>query len=935
MGNPKSNSMYTISEGLKNPRNVKDKTQKSPDNLVDVLREIQNNLYLYNQLQARKRNIDQIRENFEQQKKENAEYEEYSDKRLALLERRRKILNRDDKRSSKKTSPLDKVRREKEAIWETLQQNKQKLEKKKAELDKAYKNENELNPSINASSAYSLVNKAERLKANLKQSLGDNYPDVSENHQQQIVDNLFEKLINSIDNDDLKNACKSMGRTALEIIAHKSLESLANNVGWEELNKDNAKLSSQAIDGAVDTGFRSASIIAAIYQSTSKEEKASLTSQLVASSGVPETYESKLVQMAELSEGVDYGAHGAEKALEGSHSHAFHHIAHSLSKAGPYLAGLAWVMQGLTLFRKRFVNKEPLTRGDVANMVFSSVFTALTLGAMLTPAGPLVAAGLTVGAYACAGVCGLYNYYREKWEYRKEIDEKFNLYKGKLEKLDNELDNLKENLNTELNKSEDAKNLQKIKRLGNKIQAKQVELQNNFGEYKAIKQAHDEIQKERKQWYKPIRPLRQSLAFFTALGGFIMSFSPLAPVGLGMLAGGLIWGSSDNEIIGDNIIKGTKAFVKDPIGSTAKAVTTISNGLVNFAKDPVNKLNQAKDAVLRVFVPYKQQEAIERRKQEAQAQQNTTQPSRQSQTKLEQTQSVSEQAHYQKQQTSSANPEQPSKTATGKPSLWQRFKNTVKNFFWEQPDQNESSTAATQQQEEKTSSHDEPNKLYESTTELMQQLYGDQAQQIIKTDIETREKERRLDDKLAYMVKNNDYAGVLNFVKKAGSGGSNQTNQAHQDNQKVEQKAEELKTYFNRFKNANEAIKKLDDIVDPQKSTQVDNDDLYDSISENTLEAIKNDPVLKKAVASIIAEAKQGPSYQNERDLEDKITTFLDGHSHDNDTDKQTSYNATNRHQEVDNNNNQPNYSERRSPTTSDPASPDSEDEGENFFPKT
>ena len=891
MANPKSNSMHKFTQIPENSGPLhKDKTNETQDEIVQSLKYLQDNL-------------DQ----------------------LELYRRYERQLN----------ELQDKIKQ----IENDRTQNKAIDEQKYARLNNQWKRVASLQAALGQEK---FEYNTKQLKAILTQSLQSHYPHISDAIKQQVVDGLFEKLINSKGNGDLNQAFDGLGHSALDILVQSSMESLKSRIDDSQLNESKEKLSDQAVNEVFVDGVQDINNIAAIHQSTSNQERAKFTSRLIGSASVAQENEDRMEQFDEFVESIEKGGHGAEKGLEVGHQHAIHHASHLLHNLGPIFAGVSYGLQGLTLLKKRFIDKEPLDRGDAENMTYSTVFTALTFGALLNPVGGAVTAGLAAGAIFSSVGFSLYKYYKEKWIYRREVESRWNSLTNELKSSEDNLADLNQNLQQELNQDTDTIDLSKVKKLGKEIQQKQEQFQHLSNAYNKTQAEFNEIQEERKQWYKPIRSLRQTFAYGVAAVGLILSVTPLSPIGLGMLGGGLAWAAVDNKAIGDNIAKGARAFVKNPVATTRKAVTTIGSGMKKFAQNlgsgmkkfaqnPGHYLNKAKDAVLGAakdavavlvtFRPYNEEQSIDQAQQQQNQQQNEQAGAQQTyNNQAKQSPSLGAEAHHQQQQATALDNQHSQEAKSSKPSFWQKVKNSITNFFWEQPEQQTTNSQAHSSQSDRSvkltsygrgrqHASNKP-KLNESTADLMQQLHGDQAQQADKEAKETYKQEKRLDNKLVHIIKNNDYAGVLNFVKSV----NDHTPVSRSSKMSPEDQAEQIRAHFNHFNNASDAISMLYDVIEPSQREHLNmtSKELHDTIDDQTLSVIKNDETLKKAVVYTIADAK-GLDVDGKRQLERQFDDFING-------------NTAERDEQNDKHDIKLNVSERNSPSSSELGSSNTED---------
>lgn len=763
---------------------------------------------------------------------------------------------------------------------------------------------------------------SQNIQAYIKNTLHQHDSTLSDEFLNQLSQKLLDQLAQVKQDKKLHEACDILGNSAVKVLAQETVDQLYEQTGHKKLDED--QVTEKMLDTACQNSLETVHEIADHYQ-LAQVNSLKLSYQSLTEQDRHDKHEDRFESASEGLETLESSSHSAEKWLEMTRHHATQKVAHTMGVLGAPLASLAFGIQAGGAIKKKMVDKKPLSREDKEGLGFSGVFTAFILGALFNPIGASVAGGLLVGAYVSSVAFSLYQYYREKWVYRKDVDNQVASLKEEITDKKDRLERLNDKLAEHLKNDESKIDLQKVKRLRGKIQKVNEEYNQTLDYYKPIKRAQNDIQKQRKQWYKPIRPARHALAGLVTLAGAIMSFfPPLMPIGIPMVGVGLAWGGLDS-VLGDKLVDTGK-----------KAAQSVAS----FVKHPGRSLNKAKDWV---------QQKVDNLRYGKSAQMKAT-----ASQQLEQSQqaTLSQNEQVQAQQQQQENFQQKSQHKP-KPGFWQKFKQRITSLFQSEsmhehqsnqqrkktdPEQSsersQSSQSTLVNHDESTAGHeiDNDTETHESTAALMSQLYEDKANFQTQKQKHIIELERRIDVKLGKMADNEDYAGILQFVKHAGEQTNKQlpssSKQAISSLYSQDYQKERVRVYFAHFANSPAALSLLYQLVDPQNQAKLGDelDDIYDEIPDATLQAINDNPSVKKAVVETIAEANKLDKEQT-KNFESKFDKLLtQGRNSeavdDNQPDRQASLGTQ---AEVD-----------RSSPVADPDDPDEEDEdsatGPSFF---
>lgn len=610
---------------------------------------------------------------------------------------------------------------------------------------------------------------------------------LAQSFKQQLADHIAERL-SHLQDPILDEAAREWGSSTLiqcltQQVADKTIQLLQSDANVKQAQHKPQLDWDQYIKPHFDKAWQSSidntQAVYQQYQVAQKEGAASTKQSLMQhSSHKEDTVEEGLDKLETSS---DLGHH----ALKAVHRSQALKVAKGAGIIATVSAGLSFLYKGGQVLRK-YWNDESINQDEQEDLTFFGANLGLAVGSIFFP--PLVF-GMVGGWFGYA----VYKDYKEKYHDRVAIDEAVEQKKQKIQHCKDRFERLNQRLVEHLQSPNHQFNAQKVEQIKHKIEAVNQQYTRALNDYKIVRQAQKQVDKQRSQRWWPNRTRRNVVYAACLLAGVGLS-AVVPPLGLAMTVAGLAGMTADNDW--KQNLTNVRDWFKRKLTKSSKA-----KEMGPEAKHKANNLDEVSAAQKHSNEP----EAIS-----PSATANDPDPDDQP-------------IHADK------------KTTSQRTGLWQRVKSWFKSD--KQVEANNQSSS-NQPLEEEDESH-------ESTAGLLEQMYGAQASVEAKREVQALQKDKHIQQRLALIVHEQDYAQALQFIRHVAG-----KVPGIYDCSDEAARRQRMESFFRRFKDAPAVIGLIGDFVSKFDQAR---EAVEDDLPQQTIKAIKDDNTLFEAVTNFSA----------------------------------------------------------------------------------
>lgn len=607
---------------------------------------------------------------------------------------------------------------------------------------------------------------------------------LAESFKQQLADHIAERL-SHLQDPVLDEASHEWGGSVViqcvtQQVVDKTIQLLQNDVNvkqaqhkpqldWDQHIKPHVDKAWQAsVDNTHDVYYQ--------YQVAQKEGTTSTKQSLI------EHSQHKDDKVEEGLDKLETSSDLSHHALKAVHRSQALNVAKGAGIIATASAGLSFLYKGAQVFKK-YWNDESIDRDEQEDLAFFGTNLGLAIGSIFFP--PLMFG--MVGSWFGYAV---YKDYKEKYHDRVAIDEAVEQQKQKIQHCKDRFERLNQRLVEHLQSPNHQFNSQKVDKIKHKIEDVNQQYTQALNDYKTVRQAQKQVDKQRRQRWWPNRTRRNVVYAASLLAGLGLS-AVVPPLGLAMTVAGLTGMAADNDW--------KQSFINAR----------------NWFKRKLTKSSKTKEMDL---------EAKQNTSNFSPAQQNSNDPELTSPSVTANDPDPDDQSvHTDK------------KTTSQRAGLWQRIKSWFKSDKQVEANNQSSSNQSLQEEDES----------HESTAGLLEQMHGAQASVEAKREVQALKKDKQIQQRLALIVHEQDYAQALQFVRHV-AGKVPGIYDCSDDNVRRQR----MESFFRRFKDAPAVIGLIGDFV--SKFDQA-SEAVKDDLPQQTIKAIKDDDTLLEAVTNFSA----------------------------------------------------------------------------------